>query len=235
MGCRKLSYYQTVKVPELKTGSSAKELTLKYSTQKVHREQLNEVFGKGNFIDYTFRGYNTRLGRFFAVDPLFKDFPWNSPFAFSENRVIDGIELEGLEFKKVTKTVDFDEGKPEITNIDVEIDQDAFFEDKEGNKFAKTETFIEFKGIKFEVPTSKFFEPIQEENNGLKPSAAIDFTNESIKETKFKEDMNFIFNTDNEGTMIGRFFDVILRDSRAPDNQGDEELIEVLEVITTQE
>ena len=34
---------------------------------------------------------------FFATDPLEKKYPWNSPYAFSENRVIDGVELEGLE------------------------------------------------------------------------------------------------------------------------------------------
>jgi|JI7StandDraft_1071085.scaffolds.fasta_scaffold248543_1 hypothetical protein len=41
--------------------------------------------------------HDPRVGRFFAIDPLFKSFPWNSPYAFSENRVIDGFELEGLE------------------------------------------------------------------------------------------------------------------------------------------
>jgi hypothetical protein len=41
--------------------------------------------------------HDPRVGRFFAVDPLFKDYPHNSPYAFSENRVIDSGELEGLE------------------------------------------------------------------------------------------------------------------------------------------
>ena len=41
--------------------------------------------------------HDPRLGRFFAVDPLAPQYPHNSPYAFSENRVIDGIELEGLE------------------------------------------------------------------------------------------------------------------------------------------
>jgi hypothetical protein len=41
--------------------------------------------------------HDPRVGRFFAVDPLFREYPWNSPYAFSENRVIDGLELEGLE------------------------------------------------------------------------------------------------------------------------------------------
>lgn len=38
------------------------------------------------------------MGRFFARDPLAPKYPNNSPYAFSQNRVIDGIELEGLEF-----------------------------------------------------------------------------------------------------------------------------------------
>ncbi len=41
--------------------------------------------------------YDPRLGRFFAVDPLASKYPYNSTYAFSENRVIDAIELEGLE------------------------------------------------------------------------------------------------------------------------------------------
>ena len=45
--------------------------------------------------------HDPRIGRFFAVDPLAADSPHNSPYAFSENRVIDGVELEGLEYYPV--------------------------------------------------------------------------------------------------------------------------------------
>ena len=41
--------------------------------------------------------HDPRIGRFFAVEPLSDKFPHNSPYAFSENRVIDAIELEGIE------------------------------------------------------------------------------------------------------------------------------------------
>ncbi len=58
----------------------------------------NEIKGVGNSIDYKYRMHDPRLGRFFAVDPLAQDYPWNSSYAFCENRVIDGIELEGREF-----------------------------------------------------------------------------------------------------------------------------------------
>jgi RHS repeat-associated protein len=53
--------------------------------------------GKGNSLNYKYRMHDPRVGRFFAVDPLFKDYPYNSTYAFSENRVMDAVELEGRE------------------------------------------------------------------------------------------------------------------------------------------
>ncbi len=44
-----------------------------------------------------YRISDNQLGRFFSIDPLASKYPWNSVYAFSENRLIDGIELEGLE------------------------------------------------------------------------------------------------------------------------------------------
>src|SRR5690606_24841281 len=61
------------------------------------QEMDDEIKGEGNSINYKYRMHDPRVGRFFAVDPLFKKYPWNSTYAFSENRVIDSGELEGLE------------------------------------------------------------------------------------------------------------------------------------------
>ena len=61
------------------------------------QEMDDEVKGEGNSLNYTFRMHDPRVGRFFAVDPLFKQYPWNSSYAFSENRLIDAIDLEGAE------------------------------------------------------------------------------------------------------------------------------------------
>jgi len=52
----------------------------------------------GGAVSYKYRVHDARIGRFLSVDPLAPDYPHNSPYAFSENRVIDGVELEGLEF-----------------------------------------------------------------------------------------------------------------------------------------
>jgi RHS repeat-associated protein len=64
------------------------------------QEGDDEVKGKGNSVNYKYRMHDPRLGRFFAVDPLAGKYPYNSTYAFSENRVIDGVELEGLEYNE---------------------------------------------------------------------------------------------------------------------------------------
>ncbi|MBI1268257.1 MAG: hypothetical protein GC193_12600 [Cryomorphaceae bacterium] len=61
------------------------------------QETDDEIKGEGNSINYKYRMHDARIGRFFAVDPLAASFPWNSSYAFSENRVVDAVELEGLE------------------------------------------------------------------------------------------------------------------------------------------
>jgi hypothetical protein len=48
-------------------------------------------------MNYKYRVEDPRLGRFFSVDPLYAKYPYNSNYAFSENRVSDKIEWEGLE------------------------------------------------------------------------------------------------------------------------------------------
>jgi RHS repeat-associated protein len=63
------------------------------------QEKDDEIKGEGNSVNYTFRMHDPRVGRFLSRDPLSSEFPWNSPYAFSENRVIDGVELEGGEYQ----------------------------------------------------------------------------------------------------------------------------------------
>lgn len=60
------------------------------------KENDSKIKGEGNSLNYTFRMHDPRVGRFLSLDPLAPQYPHNSPYCFSENRVIDGIELEGL-------------------------------------------------------------------------------------------------------------------------------------------
>jgi RHS repeat-associated protein len=68
-----------------------------YSYGFQGQESDDEIKGEGNSVNYKYRMHDPRIGRFFAVEPLSDKFPHNSPYAFSENRVIDAIELEGIE------------------------------------------------------------------------------------------------------------------------------------------
>ena len=61
------------------------------------QEKDDEIKGEGNSYNFTFRMHDPRIGRFFTVDPLERKYPWNSPYAFSENILINAVELEGLE------------------------------------------------------------------------------------------------------------------------------------------
>jgi RHS repeat-associated protein len=68
--------------------------------------------GEGNSLNYTFRMHDPRVGRFFVADPLFRDYAYNSPYAFSQNRVIDGVELEGLEYATIIYKYYYGSTKP---------------------------------------------------------------------------------------------------------------------------
>ena len=50
-----------------------------------------------NWYSFKYRNYDPAIARFFNVDPLSEQYHWQTHYAFSENRVIDGVELEGLE------------------------------------------------------------------------------------------------------------------------------------------
>lgn len=60
------------------------------------QEKDDEIKGEGNSLNYTYRMHDPRIGRFFAIDPLTKKYPWYTPYSFSGNKVIQFVELEGL-------------------------------------------------------------------------------------------------------------------------------------------
>jgi RHS repeat-associated protein len=63
------------------------------------KENDNDVKGEGNQQDYGMRIYDPRIGKFLSVDPLTCDYPDWSPYPFGMNRPIDGVDLDGGEWK----------------------------------------------------------------------------------------------------------------------------------------
>lgn len=61
------------------------------------KENVNEVNGVGNQVDYGMRIYDPRIGKFLSVDPLEKKYPWYTPYQFAGNKPIAFIDVDGLE------------------------------------------------------------------------------------------------------------------------------------------
>lgn len=58
----------------------------------------DNIYGKDNSYDYGKRFYDPRLGRFFSMDPIFKEYPELSTYQFGSNSPISGIDIEGSEY-----------------------------------------------------------------------------------------------------------------------------------------
>lgn len=61
------------------------------------KEMDDEVSGRGGHIDYGFRRYDPRLGRFLSVDPLSSSYPFYTPYQYAGNKPVKFIDLDGLE------------------------------------------------------------------------------------------------------------------------------------------
>jgi RHS repeat-associated protein len=107
-------------------------------------EKDKEIWGGALVFDY--RTDDPRLGRFTSIDPLTAKYPWNSPYAFAENKVIQFVELEGLE----TGTPELEREEKFENQEDLEYDRNTESEEeleermeRAGYKIPKTEEELE--------------------------------------------------------------------------------------------
>jgi RHS repeat-associated protein len=66
-------------------------------------EKDDEISGAGNSIHYSFREYDSRLGRMKSADPQFKKYPSLSTYSFVNNNPIQNIEADGRYFVRHTE------------------------------------------------------------------------------------------------------------------------------------
>jgi RHS repeat-associated protein len=59
-------------------------------------QELQDDLGLG-WYQFKYRMHDPATGRFTSIDPLAVKYAYNSPYAFSENKLISYVELEGLE------------------------------------------------------------------------------------------------------------------------------------------
>ena len=62
----------------------------------IHKFGEKELQETGMY-DYGWRNYMPDIGRWNGADPLSEKYAYQSHYNFSENRVVDGRELEGIE------------------------------------------------------------------------------------------------------------------------------------------
>ncbi|WPO81976.1 DUF6443 domain-containing protein [Chryseobacterium sp. JJR-5R] len=82
----------------LEFGGGGLNTTTTLSPKYFYTFQEQEKQEETGWVSFKWRNYDPSYGRFFNIDPLAEKYPYNSIYAFSENRVIDGRELEGLEW-----------------------------------------------------------------------------------------------------------------------------------------
>lgn len=93
--------------------------------------------------------HDPRIGRFFVPDPLTAAYPHNSAYAFSENRVMDGIDLERAEYYTVIYKYYKGSKKPQI-NI-------AWYNNLQHNYYGRLGAGVAFRYEKYDEKKNLVF------------------------------------------------------------------------------
>jgi RHS repeat-associated protein len=96
-------------------------------------------------VIFKYRIHDPRIGRFLSVDPLAPEYPWNSAYAFAENQVIWGIDLEGREIDVAIHAKSY-------WNMDTKIDMTTL--DEASHIIKKTGNSYPIGKTKFGYPRS---------------------------------------------------------------------------------
>ncbi|WP_299897650.1 DUF6443 domain-containing protein [uncultured Aquimarina sp.] len=180
------------------------------------QEKDDEIKGEGNSVNFKYRMHDPRIGRFFAVDPLADEYSYNSPYAFSENRVVDGVEFEGAEYlpadnvDKLNNVV-FDiwnkEGIFEMAFETVEVHGKKYYwlgydiMDLEGNKITTWIDDASFHSSEF-----------KDYQNYIKTNAS---KRKFVGPVAYMNDIGYGSHADNKHdclTCVNRSYDVVLRE-----------------------
>src|SRR5690606_1142266 len=70
---------------------------------------------------FKWRNHQPDIGRFFNIDPLSEKYYYNSPYAFSENKLTAHVELEGLESFSVHGTTQTETGPSFSSDAEKEL------------------------------------------------------------------------------------------------------------------
>ncbi|WP_172279327.1 DUF6443 domain-containing protein [Chryseobacterium sp. LAM-KRS1] len=105
------------------------------SPNYIYTTQGQEKQLETGWSSFKWRNYDPSMGRFFNIDPLSEKYAYQSHYNFSENRVVDGRELEGLEWANVKN----DKGVTTSRQLTVSITNSSTkLNDKQFNKLVES-------------------------------------------------------------------------------------------------
>ena len=103
------------------------ETVSKYRFGFNGHEPDNLLKGPGNSYDFGARFYASRLGKFFTADPWESKYPWQSTYAYFENRPVSQIDWKGFGDDKKVKS---NPNNPEKKNATTEFHQERVETDR---------------------------------------------------------------------------------------------------------
>lgn len=128
-----------------------------YKNYKYQGQELQET----GFYSFKWRNYMPDVGRFFNIDPLAEKYTHNSTYAFSENRVIDARELEGLEAELINKSTrntpvsndisGFNLNTPAKVELRTNVTQGSFTNEQVQQKFSTVEKNFRKEGLDLKI------------------------------------------------------------------------------------
>jgi RHS repeat-associated protein len=89
-------------------GISSKALNFGGAENKslFSHQLLDDDFGL-NWYQFKYRNHDPQIGRFWQIDPLAESFRYNSTYAYAENKLGKGFDLEGLELAEFNKVLGY--------------------------------------------------------------------------------------------------------------------------------
>lgn len=110
------------------TFNSYKRVSTKENKFNTFQDQEKITALDLNWIHFKWRNHDPTIGRFFNLDPLAENYFYNAPYVFSENRVLDGIELEGLEWKSIKD----EKNNTQVNTIQVKVVNNSSMSNSQG-------------------------------------------------------------------------------------------------------
>lgn len=150
------------------------------------QEMDNEITGvTGSYLNYKFREYDSRIARFFAVDPITKDYPELTPYQHSSLNPIWKIEIEGLE------------GQPSTEIKNSKDDLPTGYTSAKSTTYLPPPTIIDPQNLPQNSTSEKAFPTPSGQNVGLNVSISPGYKNTTLTDIK-------VLSTENQNSSQGQ-------------------------------